>query len=53
MSTDVQDIEPTKLYHCLQGWPPEGPNAFEWKMMRLHRTLQAMTGWEGPRIEVQ
>ena len=23
--------QPTTLYHCLQGWPPEGPNAFRWE----------------------
>jgi len=24
-------MKPRVLYHCLQGWPPEGPNAFRWE----------------------
>lgn len=27
--------EPIKLKHCLQGWPPRGPNAFHWRNGRL------------------
>jgi hypothetical protein len=30
-----QGMAPTRLYHCLQVWPPEGPNAFRWESGRL------------------
>ena len=26
---------PTKLLHCLQGWPPPGPNHFRWEHGQL------------------
>ncbi len=29
------NAEPTKLFHCLQGWPPRGPNHFRWQDNRL------------------
>jgi hypothetical protein len=25
-----RNYAPTKLLHCLQGWPPDGPNRFRW-----------------------
>jgi hypothetical protein len=30
-----QNNEPTKLLHCLQGWPPGGPNHFRWQNGQL------------------
>lgn len=28
-------VDPTKLFHVLQGWPPPGPNHFRWDGARL------------------
>ncbi len=36
-------LEPIRLEHCLQGWPPPGPNAFRWQNGRLTYMLP-----EGP-----
>ena len=35
MDSSLQMLEPIRLEHCLQGWPPPGPNAFRWQSGRL------------------
>jgi hypothetical protein len=31
----AQILEPTNLRHCLEGWPPPGPNLFRWENHQL------------------
>ena len=35
---------PNQLFHCLQGWPPAGPNYFRWQGGHLKHTR----GWVTP-----
>ena len=41
-SRDPQTMKPTKLDHCLQGWPPAGPNGFVWENGYLSYMLPRM-----------
>lgn len=32
---NAEEFHPIRLRHCLQGWPPPGPNGFAWQNDRL------------------
>jgi hypothetical protein len=46
------NYEPTELYLAFDGWPPEGPNSFEWKNGRLHYGVYLNRGRETYKAEV-
>jgi hypothetical protein len=31
----AKKLQPTRLHHCLEGWPPPGPNLFRWENNQL------------------
>jgi hypothetical protein len=33
-------MQPATLFHCLQGWPPKGPNHFRWERGGLTYSLR-------------
>jgi hypothetical protein len=44
--SSATNYEPTELYLSFSGWPPEGPNSFEWKNGRLNYRVYLNRGRE-------